>query len=754
MHHGRLPLEKVQKIFTQLVGAVAYVHNRSCVHRDLKLENILLDKNENVKLCDFGFTREYEGKASYLQTFCGTICYAAPEMLKGDKYAGEKVDVWSLGIILFALLTGELPFDDDDDMVTKHKIVNTEPNYPDMLAPEAKALVSSLLSKRPLLRPSLADILTNPFLAENAPQQQAYLKLTQPPPFSTPIEKDSLERMRCAGVDIDKVIEHVLAQRCDALAGWWALLIEKEERKEKRRERKRRERDAEMKLVRRLSVASSRLDIIAAPSIKEVDEGQLSPALSDSSRARGRRSRRNTPTPHITVNDQLPRLPEGSALQSPASPTPPPPIDKDSIRARSVSSSRRRRPIPPPKEIQRKSRASTLQLVIAANTNPDLLVPPSTHAVNGVKGRKAGKQRHAFMNQLASLKHWFVESAKRAKSPSTKSETSTLKVPRRAGKGSPTDSRRSPTINSNPSRPATSIAPPTVPIQKPIPMPQQPPAQKISKTVTTPRSRVSLSPAPITPRSASYRRSSAHGGLRGRKSTSSSISSIRSIKQIPSHSKASSTSSTSTSVHSSAIRPGSSSTVHHRMASPHNSVKVLPATPTFGGFPSNIRVVRAPSEKANGQEGLRGYQHFNNESFRNNRNESFNPPISAFAPSSPLIFAKRRKTPFRGPALTLGASAFSPAFGGRAKGLGTDGARSEGSRDSSAGRKGSPNGNMGGDSGEIIEEEGEYEEEEDGDIMEKEEEDEEEVEEVDNFSPVNAGIGERVVEVVYEEGEV
>jgi len=66
-------VEKVQKVFTQLVGAVLYVHNSQCVHRDLKLENILLDKHENVKLCDFGFTREYEGKASYLQTFCGTI---------------------------------------------------------------------------------------------------------------------------------------------------------------------------------------------------------------------------------------------------------------------------------------------------------------------------------------------------------------------------------------------------------------------------------------------------------------------------------------------------------------------------------------------------------------------------------------------------------------------------------------------------------------------------------------------------------
>ena len=295
LRHGAIPIEKVQKIFTQLLGAVIYVHNMSCVHRDLKLENILLDKNENVKLCDFGFTREYEGKLAHLQTFCGTICYSAPEMLKGEKYAGEKVDVWSLGIILYALLTGELPFDDDDNMVTKHKILTSEPIYPDCFSIEAKALIVPMLSKRPLLRPGLTDILMNPFLAGHAPQQQAILKLTQPLPFTTNLEKDTLERMRSAGVDIDKVIENVLAQRCDPLAGWWALLIEKEERKEKRRDRKRKEREIEAKNLRRLSAASSRLERIAAP-LKEVDEEHLPSPSADVSRNRGRRDRRSIPT--------------------------------------------------------------------------------------------------------------------------------------------------------------------------------------------------------------------------------------------------------------------------------------------------------------------------------------------------------------------------------------------------------------------------------------------------------------------------
>lgn len=272
------------------------MHSKQCVHRDLKLENILLDKHENVKLCDFGFTREYEGKASYLQTFCGTICYSAPEMLKGEKYAGEKVDVWSLGIILYALLAGELPFDEDDDQVTKQKILTEEPRFNDKFPDDAKALILKLLSKRPLLRPSLSEILADPFLAEFAPEQQAILKIPRPSPFTTPIEKTTLQRMKSAGVNIDQVIENVLAQRCDALAGWWALLIEKEERKEKRREQKRREREAEAKNLRRLSAASSRLEKISAALVEVDEEGH---AATDTLHTRGRRDRRSFPCKYL-----------------------------------------------------------------------------------------------------------------------------------------------------------------------------------------------------------------------------------------------------------------------------------------------------------------------------------------------------------------------------------------------------------------------------------------------------------------------
>jgi hypothetical protein len=91
--------------------------------------------------------------------------------------------------------------------------------------------------------------------------------------------------MRAAGVDIDMVIENVLAQRCDSLAGWWALLLEKEERKAKRRERKRKEKEAEAKSLRRLSAASSRLDKLA-PTIRESDEEGIHAPTTPKSRGR------------------------------------------------------------------------------------------------------------------------------------------------------------------------------------------------------------------------------------------------------------------------------------------------------------------------------------------------------------------------------------------------------------------------------------------------------------------------------------
>lgn len=323
---------------------------------------------------------------------------------------------------------------------------------------------------------------------------------------------------------------------------------------------------------------------------------------------------------------------------------------------RSTSSSRHR-PLPPPKERKRSSRGSTLHVI---SSNPNLSAPTNPYAK-----QRSRRHQHLFISHLASIKQWFLESAKRARSPGSKSDASTLKPPTDK---SPVHSRPPPMIADTHHRSISPLSP------KNQSGPSYPP---LRPRVASSKHQLSLSPSPLTPRS-SYRRSSA--GLRGRKSTSSSVSSIRSIHHAHTHSKASSTSSNSNSIHSSALPPTSRSS-----RSPHTSVKVLPATPTTSTFPSNIRLVRSSPHTESAFSGV--------------------------MPSSPgLVFAKRKKTPFRGPMLNLSTNTHN--FGGSATGS----AR----RDSSIGasRSASVKGRR---SGEIIEEE-----------------DEDEFEEVDAFSPVHA----------------
>ncbi|GAB0136939.1 hypothetical protein EsDP_00005223 [Epichloe bromicola] len=748
LERGPLPVAKVQKIFAQLVGAVSYVHLQSCVHRDLKLENILLDKNENVKLVDFGFTREYEGRTNYLQTFCGTICYAAPEMLKGEKYAGEKVDVWSLGIILYALLCGELPFDDDDDNVTRTRILSEEPKYPDHLTPDAMSLLKSLLSKRPLPRPAFADILAHPFLAEHAPAQQAILDVKAHSPFVSALERDCLHRMKSAGVDIDAVIESVLAQKCDALAGWWTLLLEREQRKMHRRERKQKEKELE-KSLRRLSAASSRLDR-RAPVLQDVDEdGGLTSQfirLGEHGSRRGRSERRSANYyGDYTVSD-LPLLPESGRSHDDIPPTP---IDKDSIR--SVSTSRHGRPIPPPKEgviRSARSRGSTLHLITTSDTigvRSDNGAAQNTQKNGPHKARK--KPSQAILAHWKTLSHWFLENTtKRRKGHQRQTSRSTPNLHHKDSQnGNEKDVSPRPQTSKYPTTSSVNSAQLTVPLPKGVVSNGRAKAPAIGQSgipgrtssgsslrapsnskplrprVATSSSykRQSLSPAPLTPRS-TMRRSSA--GLRGRKSTSSSVSSVRSMHHHGhSHSKASSTSST-----------GSVSTCKTplgRGQSPHDSVKVLPATPTTAtSFPSNIRLVRgspAPAPLRLYDEGM--------------PSESKRPPGSPNPFASGVLFAKRKRNIFKGPSLNLGSS------GHHSSRHASSGSHSRSGSGSALGRR----------SGEIpgiqeedeeaaveeVEEEGEEEVEAEGD---------EEVEEVDSFQPVVGRPGEWIEEQILE----
>ncbi len=105
----RLTEPIAKNIFKQIINAIQHLHSQYIVHRDVKLENILIDSNNLVKLCDFGVSKEIK-KGDMLTNKCGTLAYIAPEILKGNKYEGFGVDIWSAGVVLYAMLSGTVPF--------------------------------------------------------------------------------------------------------------------------------------------------------------------------------------------------------------------------------------------------------------------------------------------------------------------------------------------------------------------------------------------------------------------------------------------------------------------------------------------------------------------------------------------------------------------------------------------------------------------------------------------------------------------
>ncbi|XP_073737443.1 maternal embryonic leucine zipper kinase isoform X6 [Callorhinus ursinus] len=120
----RLSEEETRVVFRQIVSAVAYVHSQGYAHRDLKPENLLFDEYHKVKLIDFGLCAKPKGNKDYhLQTCCGSLAYAAPELIQGKSYLGSEADVWSMGILLYVLMCGFLPFDDDNVMALYKKIM-------------------------------------------------------------------------------------------------------------------------------------------------------------------------------------------------------------------------------------------------------------------------------------------------------------------------------------------------------------------------------------------------------------------------------------------------------------------------------------------------------------------------------------------------------------------------------------------------------------------------------------------------------
>ncbi|XP_057466825.1 CBL-interacting serine/threonine-protein kinase 25-like [Actinidia eriantha] len=166
---GRLREDLARKYFQQLIGAVEFCHSRGVCHRDLKPENLLLDENGDLKVSDFGLSAlpEQLRHDGLLHTLCGTPAYVAPEVLRKKGYDGSKADTWSCGVILYVLLSGYLPFQDENLVNMYKKIFKAEFEYPPWISSEARRLISKLLVADPQRRITIPAVMRVPWFRKN-----------------------------------------------------------------------------------------------------------------------------------------------------------------------------------------------------------------------------------------------------------------------------------------------------------------------------------------------------------------------------------------------------------------------------------------------------------------------------------------------------------------------------------------------------------------------------------------------------------
>ncbi|KAL8718106.1 MAG: hypothetical protein Q9225_004728 [Loekoesia sp. 1 TL-2023] len=191
--HGRLKEKQARKFGRQIASALDYCHRNSIVHRDLKIENILISKTGDIKIIDFGLSNLFSPRA-HLKTFCGSLYFAAPELLNARQYTGPEVDIWSFGIVLYVLVCGKVPFDDQSMPQLHAKIKEGVVDYPSWLSNECRNLISRMLVTDPKKRASLSEILNHPWITKgfNSPPEN-YLPHREP--IQLPLDTAVVEKM-------------------------------------------------------------------------------------------------------------------------------------------------------------------------------------------------------------------------------------------------------------------------------------------------------------------------------------------------------------------------------------------------------------------------------------------------------------------------------------------------------------------------------------------------------------------------------
>ncbi|XP_048023016.1 serine/threonine-protein kinase MARK2 isoform X13 [Chanodichthys erythropterus] len=218
--HGRMKEKEARAKFRQIVSAVQYCHQKCIVHRDLKAENLLLDADMNIKIADFGFSNEFT-LGNKLDTFCGSPPYAAPELFQGKKYDGPEVDVWSLGVILYTLVSGSLPFDGQNLKELRERVLRGKYRIPFYMSTDCENLLKKFLILNPTKRGSLEQIMKDRWMNVGHEDDELKPYIEPQPDYKDPKRTDIMLRM---GYSLEEIQDSLINQKYNDVMATYLLL--------------------------------------------------------------------------------------------------------------------------------------------------------------------------------------------------------------------------------------------------------------------------------------------------------------------------------------------------------------------------------------------------------------------------------------------------------------------------------------------------------------------------------------------------
>ncbi|XP_039327074.1 serine/threonine-protein kinase SIK3 isoform X2 [Saimiri boliviensis] len=232
--HGRMAEKEARRKFKQIVTAVYFCHCRNIVHRDLKAENLLLDANLNIKIADFGFSNLFT-PGQLLKTWCGSPPYAAPELFEGKEYDGPKVDIWSLGVVLYVLVCGALPFDGSTLQNLRARVLSGKFRIPFFMSTECEHLIRHMLVLDPNKRLSMEQICKHKWMKlgdadPNFDRLIAECQQLKEERQVDPLNEDVLLAMEDMGLDKERTLQSLRSDAYDHYSAIYSLLCDRHKR--------------------------------------------------------------------------------------------------------------------------------------------------------------------------------------------------------------------------------------------------------------------------------------------------------------------------------------------------------------------------------------------------------------------------------------------------------------------------------------------------------------------------------------------